>query len=305
MTQEEQKYASCASTVRSRSPTAYNFFLVKNKNCFHEITSAFECPSGLTKDVAASVPAGVGGPATTAVRMGRGGGILRQLKRKRITRQKVWESFVRIFMPEYRNRTKIRKGLLQRVKVFLALVLRGKEEMDVGEGIGLMDSHHHLSIKYKPGQLLYRIQKELKDFTTNPPIGCSVDVSKNMKVWIITITDLEGSVYEGECFRLRVAFPSDYPTRPPSVYFLQTPPPPKHEHIYTNGDICLSLLGKDWKPNLTISGLTISIVSMLTNATEKRRPQDNANRKHVRNWLYPPPLCFIYLYIYIILNLRC
>ncbi len=187
-------------------------------------------------------------------------------------------------MPEYRtaNRNKIRRGgLLKRVKAFLALVLSGKEEENAGGGggIALVDNDYHLHIKYRPGELLYRIQKELKNFISSPPTGCSVDVSKNMKVWIITITGPKGSVYEGGRFRLRVSFPSNYPAQPPSVYFLQNPPPPKHEHVYTNGDICLSLLGKDWKPNLTISGLTISIVSMLSSAAEKRCPQDNAARK--------------------------
>ncbi len=255
---------------------AYNSFWLQNKKPFHDITSAFECPPICAKDAIATA----GEAATAAVRMGRGGNTMWQRKRKRITWEQVWISFIQIFMPEYRNvnRNKIR-GLLKRVKAFLALVLRGKEEEDAGGGITLVDSDYHLHIKYRPGDLLYRIQKELKNFISNPPTGCSVNVSKNLKVWIISITGLKGSVYEGGCFRLRVAFPSNYPAQPPSVYFLQNPPPPKHEHVYTNGDICLSLLGKDWKPNLTISGLTISIVSMLSSAAEKRCPQDNAARK--------------------------
>ena len=35
----------------------------------------------------------------------------------------------------------------------------------------------------------------------------------------------------------------------PSVYFLK--PTPKHVHVYSNGDICLNLLGRDWRPMLT------------------------------------------------------
>lgn len=48
-------------------------------------------------------------------------------------------------------------------------------------------------------------------------------------MWIITISGAEGTIYAGEKFRLRVAFPEDYPTKPPAVYFLQSPPPPKHQ----------------------------------------------------------------------------
>lgn len=70
----------------------------------------------------------------------------------------------------------------------------------------------------------------------------------------------------------------DYPSKPPSVYFLQ--PTPRHEHVYTNGDICLNLLGRDWRPNMTAHTLALSILSMLSSAKEKKIPQDNQARTY-------------------------
>ena len=65
----------------------------------------------------------------------------------------------------------------------------------------------------------YRIQRELKEFLKDPPEGLTVQVGKNLRVWIVTI---EGpGIYKGETFRLRIAFPPQYPVVPPSVYFLQ------------------------------------------------------------------------------------
>ncbi|KAJ8605993.1 hypothetical protein CTAYLR_010121 [Chrysophaeum taylorii] len=119
-----------------------------------------------------------------------------------------------------------------------------------------------------------RIAKELEEFVANPPENCKVSMGKNMNVWIVTITGAKKTIFEGEKFKLRVAFPADYPVQPPSVYFLQ--PPPRHPHIYSNGDICLNLLGKDWRPNLTIAQLSLSILSMLSSAKQKGIPQDNA-----------------------------
>jgi len=90
-------------------------------------------------------------------------------------------------------------------------------------------------------------------------------------------------------------FPMDYPSKPPSVYFLQ--PPPRHEHVYTNGDICLNLLGRDWRPNMTASMLALSILSMLSSAREKKIPQDNHVHadnppgKEQANWLYHDDRC--------------
>jgi ubiquitin-conjugating enzyme E2 W len=49
-------------------------------------------------------------------------------------------------------------------------------------------------------------------------------------------------------------------------------------HVYSNGDICLNLLGKDWRPSMTAESLAVSILSILSNAKEKRLPQDNAMR---------------------------
>jgi len=76
---------------------------------------------------------------------------------------------------------------------------------------------------------------------------------------------------------LKFEFPKDYPVKPPSVYFLK--PVPKHQHVYTNGDICLNLLGKDWRPTMTAQNLAVSILSMLSSAKEKKMPIDNAMRK--------------------------
>jgi ubiquitin-conjugating enzyme E2 W len=222
---------------------------------------------------------------------------------------------VQIVVPSFGGEKGPHPGVVKRVKRFIVALLGLERQVASKSSDKDADEKSHLEAHFKPGQLNYRIQKELKEFMKNPPDGCSVDVGKNirvsitfefttlhtltygnpptlplLKIWIVTITGAKGSVFEGEKFRLRVSFPTDYPTRPPSVYFLQSPPPPRHEHVYTNGDICLSLLGKDWKPTLTISGLALSIVSMLASASEKRLPQDNAARKlHILDHLRAPP----------------
>lgn len=78
-----------------------------------------------------------------------------------------------------------------------------------------------------------RIAKELKEFLAHPPENCKVSMGKNLNVWIVTITGANKTIFEGEKYKLRVAFPADYPTSPPSVYFLQ--PPPRHPHVrYTS-----------------------------------------------------------------------
>lgn len=147
----------------------------------------------------------------------------------------------------------------------------------------------HLKAKISPTSPNYRIQRELKSFVEEPPEGLRVSVGKNLRVWNVHMKGV--GIYKSEKFQLRVKFPSSYPTMPPSVYFL---PPyiPTHEHVYTNGDICLSLLGKDWSPTLTAQAVVLSIQSILGSARSKSLPMDNANQAqnkpgaYQKDWVY-------------------
>ena len=142
----------------------------------------------------------------------------------------------------------------------------------------------------------YRVQRELKAFLAAPPPGLSVKISgKNVRLWVVTLAPPPGTIYAGERYRLRVQFPRDYPTSPPSVYFLS--PTPRHEHVYTNGDICLSLLGRDWRPIMTAQMVAESILSILCGAQQKSLPMDNAGHavnkpgKKQDNWVYHDDNC--------------
>lgn len=154
----------------------------------------------------------------------------------------------------------------------------------------------HLATKLTSKNPNYRIQKELKEFIKEPSPNLTVKVGKNIRIWIVTMVGADGTIYEGEVYKLRISFPPSYPTMPPSVYFLP-PNIPKHEHVYTNGDICLSLLGKDWRPIMTAQSIAASILSILSSAQAKSIPMDNA--KHAQNkpgqyqqdWIYHDDNC--------------
>ena len=157
-------------------------------------------------------------------------------------------------------------------------------------------SKQFLSNNLKSSNPNYRIQRELKAFLSAPPPGLSVKISgKNVRLWIVTLTMPSNTIYAGETYRLRIQFPADYPTSPPSVYFL--PPTPRHEHVYTNGDICLSLLGTDWRPIMTAQSVAQAIMSILCGAQRKSLPMDNARHagnkpgKKQDDWVYHDDNC--------------
>jgi ubiquitin-conjugating enzyme E2 W len=135
-----------------------------------------------------------------------------------------------------------------------------------------------------------RIQKELEKFN---------EESDGLRVEVLCATQwrihFEGPppLYSGEHLALRLTFGNDYPMDSPEVVF-ELSNVPEHPHIYSNGHICLNILGTDWTPALTARSICISIISMLASATEKARPADND--RYVRNYVgkSPKETSFIY-----------
>ena len=91
--------------------------------------------------------------------------------------------------------------------------------------------------------------------------------------WVVKLTGAKGTVYEGEIYRLRIRFHPDYPGQPPEITFMR--PAPVHEHIYSDGKICLNILYNDWNPKLDVKAVALSLLSMLSSAKKKGRPPDN------------------------------
>ena len=115
--------------------------------------------------------------------------------------------------------------------------------------------------------------KELEKFQAEASDdGLVIEVISDA-VWHVSFVGAESTIYEGEPYTLRVRFTDDYPMDSPEVVFLTTPP--VHPHIYSNGHICLNILADDWSPALTVKSVVFSIISMMSSATEKVRPEDN------------------------------
>lgn len=118
-----------------------------------------------------------------------------------------------------------------------------------------------------------RVSKELEAWSRNPVVGLSIESheSSSMLRWIVLVEGAPGTLYEGEVYRLQVTFSSSYPMDSPEVVFKT--PSPAHPHIYTNGHICLSILYDEWSPAMTVQSVCLSILSMMSSAEEKGRPE--------------------------------
>jgi ubiquitin-protein ligase len=105
--------------------------------------------------------------------------------------------------------------------------------------------------------------------------------SKIVVVWNVAISEpplLHGTPYEGESYDLRVAFDEEYPTTAPIVSFGASIP--VHEHIYTNGLLCLEPLytSGGWNgATSTVRSVLLSILVMLRGTPQhlkRRHPTD-------------------------------
>jgi len=104
-------------------------------------------------------------------------------------------------------------------------------------------------------------------------LGLEVDDCETLTDWVVKMVGAKGTVYEGEIYRIRVRFHADYPTAPPEVTFMR--PAPVHEHIYSDGKICLNILYSDWDSKQDVKSVCLSLLSMMSSAKKKSRPPDN------------------------------
>jgi len=111
---------------------------------------------------------------------------------------------------------------------------------------------------------LKRINKELMDITkdkSSSDVATAGPDNEDMFNWRATIKGPPQSPYEGGVFELKIAFPSDYPFKPPKVTFTTKI---YHPNVNNNGSICLDILNAQWSPALTTMKVLLSICSLLT-----------------------------------------
>ncbi|KFH47943.1 ubiquitin-conjugating enzyme E2 W-A-like protein [Hapsidospora chrysogenum ATCC 11550] len=151
-----------------------------------------------------------------------------------------------------------------------------------------------------------RLMKELAKIKNDglPPgidLVSSGTSDGDLSDWLLDIRVLDQNpLYQGEVYRLRFRFPKSYPiaahSEPPEVTFEKQSdrPIPIHPHIYSNGIICLDLLGSQgWSPVQSAQSVCMSIQSMLTSNTKNERPPGDA--EFVKgNKLRPRDIEFLY-----------
>ncbi|CAH9050541.1 unnamed protein product [Cuscuta europaea] len=109
--------------------------------------------------------------------------------------------------------------------------------------------------------VLKRLQSELMSLMMSGDSGISAFPEEdNIFCWTGTITGSKDTVFEGTEYKLTLAFPNEYPFKPPTVKFVTAC---FHPNVDGHGNICLDILQDKWSSAYDVRTILLSIQSLL------------------------------------------
>lgn len=110
-------------------------------------------------------------------------------------------------------------------------------------------------------QTIRGVVKEMQELVSQPLEGIKVHLNDE------DVTDIQayidgpsGTPYTGGVFKIKLVLGKDFPQAPPKAFFLTKI---FHPNVASNGEICVNTLKKDWKPDLGIKHILLTIKCLL------------------------------------------
>lgn len=110
-------------------------------------------------------------------------------------------------------------------------------------------------------QIIRQVMKELQELTTSPPEGIKVTTNEEDITEVrASIEGPVGTPYADGLFRMKLVLGKDYPQAPPKGFFLTKI---FHPNVSSSGEICVNVLKKDWKPDLGVKHVLVTVKCLL------------------------------------------
>jgi len=124
-----------------------------------------------------------------------------------------------------------------------------------------MSSQTSSNVENLSPQVIRQVSKELSHLTLNPLEGIRVCINEEDVSDIQAIIDgPAGTPYFGGSFRVKLVLSKDFPLSPPKGYFITKI---FHPNVSRSGEICVNTLKKDWKSDLGIKHILLTIKCLL------------------------------------------
>ncbi|XP_031567300.1 ubiquitin-conjugating enzyme E2 S-like [Actinia tenebrosa] len=125
-------------------------------------------------------------------------------------------------------------------------------------------------------QIIKQVARELQGLASNPPEGIKIFTNDEDITDIqATIEGPTGTPYEGGIFKIKVVLGKDFPASPPKGFFLTTI---FHPNVSKNGEICVNTLKKDWKPDLGIQHILLTVKCLLIHPNPESALNEEAGK---------------------------
>ncbi|XP_074601243.1 ubiquitin-conjugating enzyme E2 S [Brevipalpus obovatus] len=109
--------------------------------------------------------------------------------------------------------------------------------------------------------VIRQVTKELNKLVGEPLEGIKVLINDEDVTNIEALIDGPASTpYSGGLFRIRLVLGQDFPSSPPKAYFITRV---FHPNVSRSGEICVNTLKKDWKSDLGIKHILLTVKCLL------------------------------------------
>jgi len=133
-----------------------------------------------------------------------------------------------------------------------------------------------------PPEVIRRIVKEIKELTQNALEGVKIMPNEE------DITDIQATIdgpadtpYDGGIFKVRLRLGADFPRAPPKAFFLTKI---FHPNVSKKGEICVNTLKKDWKEDLGIKHILLTIKCLMIVPNPESSLNEDASRLLLENY---------------------